>query len=306
MRDVTVLSNYRPEMFSTKPDSPALSLSNASFRSRRSVQSECITKTPPLHRTTSHATTTLRPRYGKEYQRIDRNRLASSDDGSPLLTCTPPSRSPMSAVSRNTSSVFNFDTTPRSLAMMMCSSADNSPKMPAGVVHQYTNVDSTPPIILDSILGSSSTATIDRSNADSTRVNYTDLDLVTTGSHHSEALPATVKPTRNLRLHDPPTEYAQIDLVATVAASQASRMHMRDRQDALDRCCERQTGVGEVKPLLRKGSAIAGSLSQFGERRLATLEPKRTTSLMSHGTYGRRHSPPRQPPPPVPSHQQTS
>jgi len=299
-RDVT-LSHYRPDMFlsaHSKLDSPSLSLS-ASTRSRRSIQSEVITSTPS-QRTTSHATTTLRPRYGKEYHRIDRNRLISSGDSSPLFTSTPPSRSPMSAVSRNQATVFNFDTVPRSLATMCGSqigSDDNSPKFPASVVHPYANVDSTPPIVLDAILGP---AIVDRSNADSAMVNYTDLDLVTPSL--LESVPV-IKTLRNPRGNDPPTEYAQIDLVATAAASQASRMHTRDRQDALERCSERldrstTAATAELKPLSRKGSAIVSS--QPMERRLAGLEPKRATSFMTHTSHGRN------PPPPVPSQQTPS
>jgi hypothetical protein len=294
----------------SKLDSPSLSLLNASCRSRRSVQSEVLSSAP-LQRTTSHATTTLRPRYGKEYHRIDRNRLVSSGENSPLLTCsTPPSRSPMSAISRNTCNVFNFDTVPRSLATMggsQIGSDDNSPKMLASVVHPYANVDSTPPIVLDAIIGPA--ATIDRTSADAAMVNYTDLDLVTPALMESTPVGRSL---RNLRPHDPPTEYAQIDLVATAAASQASRMHTRDRQDALDRCSERReltersvASLSDMKPLSRKGSATVMS-SQSMERRLAALEPKRATSFMTHSSHGRRLSPVRPPPPPVPSQPQMS
>jgi hypothetical protein len=311
-RDVP-LAHYRPDMFmstQSKLDSPSLSVMNATCRSRRSVQSEVLSNAP-LQRTTSHATTTLRPRYGKEYHRIDRNRLVSSGENSPLLTCsTPPSRSPMSAVSRNTSNVFNFDTVPRSLATMCGSqigSDDNSPKMLANVVHPYANVDSTPPIVLGEILYTATAA--DRASADAAMVNYTDLDLATPALMESTPV---VRPSRNLRPHDPPTEYAQIDLVATAAASQASRMHIRDRQDALDRCSERReltersvSSLSEMKPLSRKGSTTVTS-SQSMERRLAAMEPKRATSFMAHSSHSRRLSPVRPPPPPVPSQPQTS
>jgi hypothetical protein len=312
-RDVP-LAHYRPEMFistHSKLDSPSFSLMNSSCRSRRSVQSEVLSSAP-LQRTTSHATTTMRPRYGKEYHRIDRNRLVSSDENSPQLTNTPPSRSPMSAVSRNTTTVFTFDSMPRSLATMYSNqigSDDNSPKMLANVVHPYANVDSTPPIVLDAILGPA--AITDRVNADSAMVNYSDLDLGTPAMIESAPV---IKPLRNLRAHDPPTEYAQIDLVATAAASQASRMHTRDRQDALDRCSERRELMersaalpAEMKPLSRKGSAsVVSAQSQSMERRLPTLEPKRATSFMAHTSHARRHSPARPPPPPVPSQPQAS
>jgi len=86
-------------------NSPTESLANISRLSTASSSS----------RTTSQEITTLRPRSGKEYQRINRRRLgsASGSDTSPLTVTTTP-HSPGSASVKT--QVFTFDDVSRSFA----------------------------------------------------------------------------------------------------------------------------------------------------------------------------------------------
>jgi len=145
-----------------------------------------------LHSTTSQASTSLRPRYGKEYLRINRRRLASAS----AVDCSPAFSTPISPGSQSlaTLCVFDFDTLTYSQGS-----------------GQYGNNSQTDDIDLDTVL-------LRQQPVSLSVVNYTDLD-------HSDASCKS----RSDQLS--PTIYADIDFEATAAVSRAGREHDLDRRD---------------------------------------------------------------------------
>ena len=152
-----------------------------------------------------------RPRYGTEYQRIER-RLGGSgydvvDDCS--TSSSTPQASPYSVTS---SSVFTFDT-------VSCDGDDAPPALPVRVHRAdpaYINL--APP----------------RTAPDSVpvEVNYAEIDLTTDSQCQLR------------RIERPePTPYAVIDLEATAAAAHTGREHARLREGRLQAKSFRQPGV---------------------------------------------------------------
>ena len=92
-------------------------------------------------RTTSQEITTLRPRSGKEYQRINRRRLgsASGSDTSPLTSNMTP-HSPASPMMKTP--VFTFDDPTRSVTL---SGTDSPRRDPSGRGRMSTSTMSHPP-----------------------------------------------------------------------------------------------------------------------------------------------------------------
>lgn len=167
----------------------------------------------------SPALTTMRPRYGKEYQCVDRRRLY--DEDSPFS----PQRSPSLA-----SSVFTFDNATSNLRGGVsgnCSSGENSPKYPPSLRSRIANdhVSSSrnvSPIVLDPM--------VDSPPAVDARVllNYAEIDLSAT---ELAQFSLTQRAAAASRMDNDKTEYALIDLVATSVASRVGREHARQRED---------------------------------------------------------------------------
>lgn len=198
----------------------------------------------------SPALTMMRPRYGREYQCVDRRRL--HEEGSPFT----PQRSPSVA------SVFTFDTVPSSLrfgASGNCSSGENSPKYPAGLRCRIAgDLVSSPrnisPIVLDPMVDSPSVP------AEKVSLNYAEIDL--SG--------ASVQRAASSRTDRDKIEYALIDLIATSAASRVGREHARQREDK-ERLAE------FLLSDLKEGKlGIGGRSAALGERKGSTEQPKRT------------------------------
>lgn len=183
----------------------------------------------------SSAMTTLRPRYGVEYQRVDRRRTAVDANGEDWSTSSTPQPSPYSVAS---SSVFTFDASSSGGEEV---SAPTPPRQRfAGATEpSYVNLsprngsDSTA-IVLDAILP---TSTRRCSSAGSGEVNYAQIDLSSVTRS-----PMVRRPVEKVE----PTAYAVIDLVATAAAARTGREHAWLRQDRLHRRSSRRsesTGV---------------------------------------------------------------
>lgn len=202
----------------------------------------------------SPALTTMRPRYGKEYQCIDRRRLYEED--SPFS----PQRSPSLA-----SSVFTFDNTPSNLRGGVsgnCSSGENSPKYPPSLRSRIANdhVSSSrnvSPIVLDPMVDSP--PAVDSKEL----LNYAEIDLSATELAQFASAQRAVSKTDNDK-----TEYALIDLVATSVASRVGREHARQREDK-----ERMASIE-----LREGKLGSSGRSLAIIERKGSADVKRTPS----------------------------
>ena len=165
----------------------------------------------------SPTTTRLRPRYGTEYQRIER-RLGSGGfdvvDNCSTSSSTP-QPSPYSVAS---SSVFTFDT-------CSCDGDCPPPSLPCRPERTYIN------IVPHSRTASDSTST-------PVEVNYAEIDLTPmTDSQHQ----------LQRKDHTEPTPYAVIDLEATAAAAQTGREHARRREGLLQAKSVRRPDVTAAK-----------------------------------------------------------
>lgn len=204
----------------------------------------------------SPALTTMRPRYGKEYQCVDRRRLY--EEGSPFS----PQRSPSV-----TSSVFTFDNMLSNLRGGVsgnCSSGENSPKYPSSLrsriagdhVSSSRNIS---PIVLDPMVDSPPAADA------RALLNYAEIDL--SGAEMSPVSSVLRTPSR---ADKDKTEYALIDLVATSAASRVGRERARQREDT-ERIFEALSGE------LKDGKQGTRRSVALGERK-GSAETKRTPS----------------------------
>ena len=207
----------------------------------------------------SPASTTLRPRFGKEYKKLDRRKL--TDDlylGSADGPRTPGSPSVAS-------SVFTFDTMSLSSRMSSMSGhsyGNDSPRSPGHFrpkEHDYVNVcmprdrtdsprfwDMTPPGSPRSLSGAS-----EQSNP---LLNYAEIDLSQTDD--------SVRPRKPIKSSD--IEYAMIDMVATAAASRVGKEHAQLREDSLRRKDSRRGDDGSSEyirrsKLERKNSSLSSS-----------------------------------------------
>lgn len=197
----------------------------------------------------SPASTILRPRSGKEYQKIERRRtIGESSTTSPLTTPQSPA----------TGSVFTFDNlgtmseqvslcatsvrsecvqSPRALYMNLdftnCSPPD-SPQLPPGP--QLAPA----PQLIEQIEPTLNYAEIDLSDSGKNesitqmrRLNYAEMDLyVPDGSRY-----CSVRQTKKGRrtAETIPIEYSMIDMVATRAAQKARKDHAQSRDGSLRR-----------------------------------------------------------------------
>lgn len=179
----------------------------------------------PRHQLSAGSTTTsrLRPRYGAEYQRIERRHGGGGgfdmvDDCS--TTSSTPQPSPYSVAS---SGVFTFDTS-------SCDGEDPPPPLPVRGARRseptYIN------LALHSWRSSDTGST-------PVEVNYAEIDLT--------AITDSRCPSRRSRVQTEPTPYAVIDLEATVAAAQTGREHARLREELLQAKSIRRPGVTAPK-----------------------------------------------------------
>jgi len=154
----------------------------------------------------SATTTRLRPRYGTEYQRIERRHAAGGFDV--VDDCSTSSSTPQpSPYSVTSSSVFTFDTS-------SCDGDDPPPPLPVRARRSEPTYINLAP----------HSRTASDSASAQVEVNYAEIDLT-----------ATTDSRRELRRREPaePTPYAVIDLEATAAAAQTGREHARLREGLL-------------------------------------------------------------------------
>ena len=186
----------------------------------------------------SPAITTMRPRFGKEYKRIDRKKLAEE------LNMPLPGQSSVthsSEPSPSTPTVFTFECIPTANLRSPHGSAyssvgDASPKYPHSVT-SATRHSKDPAYVNMSFLQNSSSVILDStpppqspgahsilSENSEVLLNYAEIDLSESGKGK--------KPVRPLQKKGG-VEYAVIDMVATAAASRVGREHAQLREDKL-------------------------------------------------------------------------
>lgn len=181
-----------------------------------------------------------RPRYGTEYQRVDRARHGAPDV---VDDCSTSSSTPQASPYSVASSVFTFDNF----------DADDPPPPlpPARVCHPepaYVNL-----------------APHGRSISDSVEINYAEIDL--------SAIAANAGCWPRLTPVEP-TPYAVIDLEATAAAAQTGREHARLREGLLHAKSFRRPGVTAPK------AATLGRYSRGPAQRKSSMPSNiRETSL---------------------------
>ena len=204
-------------------DSPSISSLDSSIHGEETVRS-------------SPASTILRPRSGKEYQKVERRRTLETTDDS---AATSPLTTPQSPAG---GSVFTFDTpfigsescfgelqSPKfsklsqaELASMSISLRSDSVQSPRVM---YMNIDLSPP---ESPLPSAMSMPAEQLEP---QLNYAEIDLTEAG--RSESLRQNK---RSKRTTEPtPIEYSMIDMVATRAASKARKQHALNRDGSLHR-----------------------------------------------------------------------
>ena len=188
---------------------------------------------------TSPATTVLRPRFGKEYKKLDRKKLVEELNSMGLGSPKTPN-SPSVGVG-GSASVFTFDVSSTSSHMSGLSSMGDveSPRSPSLLSrysgnsykeHDYVNLgkpreladsprfmDMTPP-------GSPRSFSSEQSNP---MLNYAEIDF--SGSKGN----SEKKPVRRTISKGSDIDYAMIDMIATVAAQKVGKEHAQSREDSL-------------------------------------------------------------------------
>ena len=201
------------------------------------------TQVPEDHKT-SPALTTLRPRSGKEYQRVDRKKLAEDLNVPPLSAGAPVAGDKLTAQSPSVASTsFSFDAasilSERKSFSSAWSSGEDSPKYPPSLCsrqssfreHHYMNlfprneslviVEATPP--------GSPRPHSRVSNMSEVQLNYAEIDL----TEMEDRRGGRGRGRSHVRRDTAPTEYAVIDMEATAAASRVGREHARLRESSL-------------------------------------------------------------------------
>ena len=240
----------------------------------------------------SPASTILRPRSGKEYQKVERRRTTTEDSNttSPLTTpqspasgsvftfdmMNPSTSSAMSYYGDVSAQVLSRMTSPEqvSICTSMKSETVGSPKA------FYMNLDffnSTPPesprLPPEQLDAQLNYAEIDLSDtactevpALSRKINYADMDL-----SFSDRM-GSFRQTKKKSIEAVPIEYSMIDMVATQAAQKARKEHAQTRDGSLrrerrDRLASLSNHASNVKEraslkLDRKQSATAVVVAQ--------------------------------------------
>ena len=203
----------------------------------------------------SPASTILRPRSGKEYQKVQRRRTTDTTDES--LT-TSPLTTPQSPAG---ASVFTFDTA--FIGSAMGGGELHSPRMGklsqaelASISHSrsesvqspramYMNIDLSPPESpLPANLSLPANLTLPAEQIEP-QLNYAEIDLSETG--RLESLPYSKRTRRTTE--EAQIEYSMIDMIATRAASKARRQHALTRDGSLRRD-RSSVSVGSAKERL--------------------------------------------------------
>jgi len=154
----------------------------------------------------SATTTRLRPRYGTEYQRIERRRANGVFDV--VDDCSTSSSTPQpSPYSIASSSVFTFD-------VSSCDGDDPPPPLPVRARRPEPTYINLAPHARSTSDGVSAPI----------EVNYAEIDLTGTMDNRCHTRQSS---------HVEPTPYAVIDLEATAAAAETGREHARLRKDLL-------------------------------------------------------------------------
>lgn len=160
----------------------------------------------------------LRPRYGTEYQRIERRHGNGGGGGYDVVDdCSTSSSTPQpSPYSIASSSVFTFD-------VSSCDGDDPPPPLPPARTRRAepTYINLAPP----------DTGSVN------VEVNYAEIDLT---DSECQPVPRRSEPVE-------PTPYAVIDLEATAAAAQTGREHARQRQGLLLTKSLRRSDVSAFK-----------------------------------------------------------
>lgn len=236
----------------------------------------------------SAATTVLRPRFGKEYKKLDRKKLVEELNSMGLGSPKTPN-SPSVGVGTS-ASVFTFDVSSTSSHMSglsgLSSVGDDSPRSPSLASstysgsrcreHDYVNLGVHPRDLADSPRfmdmtppGSPRSFSSEQSNP---MLNYAEIDF-------SGAKTSDKKPVRRTISKGSDIDYAMIDMVATVAAQKVGKEHAQSREDSLkkkDRERHRSTtddtasnssgGSGSRRGKEKKSTSSA-SLSRKGSSR---------------------------------------
>ena len=250
-----------------------------------------------LKNCTSPASTTLRPRSGKEYKKLDRRKLAE-DLNIPLEELLPPKSPSVS------SSVFTFDSTTslRASPASAYSCGEDSPNMlsqhrdyvnrseslrSSDACHHRDYVNHS-----ESLRSSEACQNRDYVNhSDSLRssdtsppgsctclatealLNYAEIDL-----SDSESSRAPGRSGNEI-------EYAIIDMVATVTASRVGKEHAQLREDKLEQNVQRQDSRNERETHVTR---------RVKEKRFSSLSSKdkklSLTSIISSNSKGKKSS----------------
>jgi hypothetical protein len=203
--------------------------------------------------------TTLRPRFGKEYQRVERRHHRGLVDNGGNVTPSP------ATTSSSNSTVFTFDVA--SMASRMSFVSDNpgggsdsadSPRSPSvamlrhggggGPEHVYMNIGfpsgrAASPVIVEARPPGSpySYAGAEQSNA---LLNYAEIDLRhASSSSNGPRGDGGGGIVTGSRAGTERVEYAMIDMVATVAAARVGKEHAKEREDSL----RRKDGLGGLR-----------------------------------------------------------
>ncbi|KAK2161168.1 hypothetical protein LSH36_120g03051 [Paralvinella palmiformis] len=229
----------------------------------------------------SPAISTMRPRFGKEYKRIDRKKLAEE------LNMPLPGQSSVShstEPSPSTPTVFTFECIPAASLRSPHSSAyssvgDASPKYPhcptSATRHSkdpaYVNLSFLPnssSVILDSTPPPQSPGahSILSENSE-VLLNYAEIDLSESGKGK--------KPVRPLQKKGG-VEYAVIDMVATAAASRVGREHAQLREDKLLQMNRYVNNNTSCSGSHSRGNSV--TLPNHGKERRTTLGRSNSTS----------------------------
>ena len=203
----------------------------------------------------SPASTILRPRFGKEYQLVERKKSEKCGGTYNLETCSP--QSPLKSL------VFTFDnllTTASLNAEGSSSPIQQGPQKPdpsyvnlgqdAGMdgdpMSSYVNVDMTPPC-------SPFTKQLGLIEQAELQLNYAEIDLSSQLSSCNQS--------KTIGSRSSVIDYATIDMVATVAAQKAGREHAQSRGDCFQNAARKCSS-----PNLSKEQK--GNIGQFKEKSL--------------------------------------
>ncbi|KAL3877749.1 hypothetical protein ACJMK2_035411 [Sinanodonta woodiana] len=220
----------------------------------------------------SPASTILRPRFGKEYQKVERRRTTTDESSGTSPAITP--HSPGAA------SVFTFEMSVAAseiststkdgeiqspkfakitqLEQAFLSRSERGTELIQSPRALYMNVDLSPPA--SPLPSTCSSLPAEQFEPE---LNYAEIDLSDAGQTDSlrKRSPVSKTPPSNI-------EYAMIDMVATAAAQKARKEHAQSREDSLRRDRKYSTSslgakerIGSLSLPSRKAATFAGQSS---------------------------------------------